>query len=97
MERSLKALGAVVSILERGGYWYRAVGGHAVDGHAGCLTRTHHDVDVLVLEEDFEKIVEIFKKNGGNSFSIYSFKAEFELDGVHVDFGRFQRDQSQKH
>ncbi len=96
MEKSLEVLGLVVSLLERNSCWYRVAGGYAVDGYAGCMTRTHNDVDALVLDSDFERIIEIFRNNDGSSFSIYPFKAEFELDGVHVDFGRFQRDQSQE-
>jgi len=96
MEKSLKVLGAVVSLLERNSCWYRIAGGYAVDGYAGYMTRAHNDVDALVLDSDFERIIEIFRNNGGSSFFIYPFKAEFELSGVHVDFGRFQRDRGQE-
>ena len=50
MNKSLEALGAIVGLLQ--GNWYRIVGGYAIDGYIGHLTRPQKDIDIIILEEE---------------------------------------------
>lgn len=42
--------------LESSDLYYCVIGGFAVDGYAGKLTRNHGDLDMLCFREDFDKI-----------------------------------------
>ena len=90
MNKSLEALGAIVGLLQ--GNWYRIVGGYAIDGYIGHLTRPHKDIDIIILEEELNSIQEVLRENG-YSFSLLNYKIYLLIDGVAIDLGRFQRDQ----
>jgi hypothetical protein len=91
MNKSLKALDVIVRLL-KGNCWYRIVGGYAIDGYLGCLSRPHNDIDIIILEEEIYSIQEVLRKNG-YSFSLLNYKIHLLIDGVAIDLGRFQRDQ----
>ena len=90
MDSTIKALEAIVEALKDS--WYRIVGGLAVDGYVGHLTRSHSDVDVIILEEELDRVQEALRKNS-HSFTLFPYKVRLLIDGVAVDLGRFQRSQ----
>lgn len=83
---TIKALEMILEILNSNGLWYRIIGGLAVDGCVGHITRHHDDVDVLILEEELEKVQEALRKNSF-SFSLLPYKIHTTIDGVPVGLG----------
>lgn len=45
-------------------FFYTAMGGIAVDGHAGRLTRNHPDVDMLVFRNDLKAVEKVLDQLG---------------------------------
>lgn len=88
--KSLRVLDAMVRILEENNCWNRTVGGWGVDGHVGHITRPHHDVDIVVLEEQIELVQETLRKSG-YSFILQNYCIYLKVDGVVVTLGRFDR------
>ena len=59
----LENFGKLVSKIDNQ-FFFVVMGGIAVDGYAGKLTRNHSDVDMLIFRNDLEEIEVVLKKLG---------------------------------
>lgn len=92
MDKHLKTLNIIVRLLMKGNCWYRVVGGLGIDGYVGRISRPHHDIDIIILEEQVERIKEVLRKNA-YEFTLFNHKILLKIDDVTVELGRFQRNQ----
>lgn len=58
-KHNLQLLGRVHERFSMEGIFYVTMGGFAVDGYAGKLTRDHGDVDLIVHKEDYRAVEQI--------------------------------------
>ncbi|MCP6719230.1 MAG: hypothetical protein KJI71_03300 [Patescibacteria group bacterium] len=81
-----KTLREIIPIMETNKLWYRVFGGVAVDGYLKEVSRQHSDVDLLILEEEIEKIKEALKKY---QVEVLEHKIFIMIEGVEVALARF--------
>lgn len=68
--------------------FYSVLGGFAVDGQLGKLTRDHKDLDIAIFEEDKPRLIKLFQKEFPD-YKIhknFSHKISFSKLGMLVDF-----------
>lgn len=90
MVNFLNILDTIIRILEDLGCWYRVVGGCAVDGYIGHITRSHNDIDIAILEEDLDRIEQSLNERG-YSFSLLPFKLSFTIEDAKIELLRFHK------
>lgn len=71
--------------------WYRVVGGIAVDGYNGSQTRSHYDIDIIVLEQDVELLKNILKEKE-HPFEVKDHQILAKVAGTRVEFTIFARE-----
>lgn len=60
-------------------FFYTVIGGIAIDGHHGSLTRSHHDVDFLIFRDDLNK-VEVILDNLGYKHKRFTHPNDSNLE-----------------
>lgn len=60
----LDELGRISKLLENNNTFYSVMGGFAVDGHKGRLTRAHNDIDMLCYRKDVDLIKGLLGEQG---------------------------------
>ncbi|PIS42037.1 MAG: hypothetical protein COT24_05595 [Candidatus Kerfeldbacteria bacterium CG08_land_8_20_14_0_20_40_16] len=60
----LKELEVISKILENSSIFYSVMGGFAVDGHMGSLTRDHDDLDMLCYRKEVDSIKGLLGEQG---------------------------------
>ena len=81
----LNELEVVTKLLENNNIFYSVIGGFAVDGYAGRLTRDHDDIDMVSYRNDINKIQIILANKG------YTFK-DFARNGETIPYKIFNQE-----
>lgn len=93
-ETTLDDVNDIAKSFENNSVRYMIVGGYAIDGKKGKITRYHDDVDMLVLENEYHKIMEAVQKLGYklikkyNSTCLFKKNKEGEMkpSKIHLSF-----------
>jgi len=96
MKRTERSLKIIIELLELYKIWYRVVGGIAVDAHNGSRTRSHYDIDTIVLQQDVEAIKNLLEEKGYNP-EMKDHQILAKVAGTRVEFMIFVRENGVYH
>lgn len=89
----LELFSTIVSTLEKNNLSYWVLGGFAVDGLLGKVTRPHHDIDFFIEFSSRDKVAELVTTKAVYNFLVitgwydYKFVVYDPRKEIHADFG----------
>lgn len=92
-EHQLTLISQITKALEKQQIPYWLIGGFAVDAVLGKVTREHHDIDVLILHSDRDKVAELVTTINTYDFLVITQWSNYKFVGydpdkkINADFG----------